>query len=282
MRVAAAGDWHRNAAWALSAIDAAAEAGCKTLLQVGDLGLAWATAPEGPKAFDRLLERHLKFRGIMMYFCRGNHDNVDFLDTLPFHPDGGRVVSDHIRHLDGDWVRIHDGDDSITVAGLGGATSSDRRQRQAWEREHNRPRSTYWDDETVSRAAVRRLFADDVPTRVDVLITHEAPTYAYRSGKLPFYPTSDPYYRYSTKVDAELIAATIKRLSPKAHFFGHHHQRLSLWDGQSDHTELLECLAADGSALGNVVVYDSFAERVSGLAVEPVRWVGYGKEDVDD
>lgn len=282
MRVAVAGDWHRNAAWALSAIDAAAEAGCKTLLQVGDLGLMWATAPEGPEAFGRLLERHLKHHGIMMYFCRGNHDRTDYLNALPFHPEGGRVVSDHIRHLDGDWVRIHNGDSSITVAGLGGATSSDRLKRQEWEREHNRPRSIYWSDEVVSRFAVRRFLEENPPSPVDIFISHEGPIESYRSGKLAFRKTTDPFYRLSAKADAIEVDLARRILWPKAHFFGHHHQRLSLWDGQSDHLEMLECLAADGSTLGNIVIYDSVAERVTGLAVEPVRWNGYGMEAMDD
>ncbi|MNW66159.1 hypothetical protein D3C74_446040 [compost metagenome] len=58
-----------------------------------------------------------------------------------------------------------------------------------------------------------------------------------------------------------------RSLRPKAHFFGHHHRRLSLWDGQSDHTEYLECLSQDGSVAGNAVVYDTISERLSGLQI---------------
>lgn len=262
MKVAVAGDWHGNSEWALAAIDAAHEAGCRVLLHTGDLGVGMPNR----RPYEQELETRLAERGMMLYFVRGTHDSHDAVHLLPRDDDGCRVVSDHVRMLEG-WMRLEDGDGSVTLAGLGGASSSDRLERIRIEKANHVPRTLFWPEEVVSRFTVRSFLDKDTPRRFDIFLSHDGPIEAYSAGKLGFRESRDPFYQPSAEGDAIEISMARRRLKPVAHFFGHHHKRMSLWDGQSDHVELLECLGADG-APGNIVCYDTMSQRITELAVE--------------
>lgn len=265
MKIAIAGAWHRDVAWGLRVIDAAHTAGCQFLLHTGDLGIGMPPGESDAAPYEEALDARLDEHGMEMLFCRGNDDNFDVLRDLPFHPEGGRKLTGRIRMLDGDFVTLTDGYGSVTVAGLGGGASPDWPERLQREENIGVSRTIYWPEEVVSRFAARRLMEENAGRRVDILISHEGPIEAYQSGKLSFLASQDLFYRPAAESDAIVISAVGKQLLPKAHFFGHPQQRVSLWDGQSDHIEYLESLAAEGSLKGNVVVYDSCSEHVKTL-----------------
>ncbi|GAA3704275.1 hypothetical protein GCM10023081_45720 [Arthrobacter ginkgonis] len=257
MLIAALGDTHGDLGWTNGSIRAAAAAGARLLLQVGDLGFGW---PGPGRVRDWLkLDAWAGRCGVEMVWIRGNHD----VAPVPGEPDGRGLLrqGEYIFHLpDGHRFTV----DGVTVGGLGGATSWDREWRREEEWRKRKPRTLWWPEEPVQEAAAERLAAGGP---VDLLLTHEVPT-----GVVVPYPhretEAEPFEGYSQQVDRDrgLVARARAAVRPRTHVAGHHHIRATLPvpDGG-----VVEVLGRDGDREGALVLIDTTT-----WTVEPLHWRG--------
>ena len=141
-----------------------------------------------------------------LYWIKGNNEAFDRVDAFR---NGTELIAN--LHFIPNGTRLHVG--PITVAGLGGTFAPTWYDTSAAELPRN-PR----DDKR------RHFVREEVESckslgRVDVLLTHEAPT--------PFWVTlpssSAPSKKWRRDVGKVAIAEVADALRPRLHCFGHHH-----------------------------------------------------------
>lgn len=214
-RVAFAGDWHGNTAWALHSLRELAAAGIDRIYHVGDFGL-WPGASGA--AFLRKVNHLAVELGITLDVTLGNHDDYDRFAQL--RPDAdGWLRTKHtpaIRFA----PRGHTWDDHGTrFASLGGAGSIDRNLRTEGR--------DWWPGEAIARSDVDTLAANVAAQdwdRVDVLITHEAPAGVERRGfpVLPRWVTPDvEQYCWEQRVT---LRHAVDLVMPNVLVHGHWHE----------------------------------------------------------
>jgi hypothetical protein len=169
------------------------------IFSVGDLGIGFSFDEEQNVKF---LNKEFKRRNINFYGIRGNHDN-----PLYFKGDD-RIVLSNFELIE-DYTIIEYG--GKTIQCIGGATSVDRTGRLEG--------LSYWKDETVD-------FVPDKCSKVDVLVTHTAPSYCFPQQ------FNDMVYGWA-EVDHNLIQDLTKEKKlmdeifsicrPAQHFYGHFH-----------------------------------------------------------
>ena len=161
-RVALAGDWHGNTAWAVRAVRKMAALlpadGPRVIVHLGDFGI-WPGA-EGQEYLSAL-DAALAAADAELWFVDGNHEDFTQLARLRPGPDGREQVTGRIWHLPrGHRWRWHDRD----WLALGGAVSLDRAGRTAG--------LDWWPEEEITPAQARSV-TDAGPA--DVMVTHECP-----------------------------------------------------------------------------------------------------------
>lgn len=161
-RIALAGDWHGNTAWAVRAIRKMAallpQDGPRVIVHLGDFGI-WP----GIDGRDYLsaLDAALTAAGAELWFVDGNHEDFTQLARLRPGPDGREPVTGRIWHLPrGYRWRWHERD----WLALGGAVSLDRAGRTAG--------IDWWPEEEITPAQARSVMAAGP---ADVMVTHECP-----------------------------------------------------------------------------------------------------------
>lgn len=179
MRVMVLGDTHGDSKWAVEVTRIAAEHGAKRILQVGDFGY-WPRMNLTPYA------THAEwFLGEIDWACDdyglvewividGNHDDHQSLAELDGQPDndGMRRLSRRVRYSPrGNIFKLED-----TVIGtLGGAASIDAYLEDAGlTLEHPEPYRRGWDWFPELEQPTQDI-VEGLSTRVDLLLTHEAP-----------------------------------------------------------------------------------------------------------
>lgn len=201
-RVMFAGDIHGNinhAAWVFST---AASNNCSHIIACGDFGY-WVHNKWGKKFVSEIARMADKY-GIQFLWVDGNHENHDILnDLLAKHGDSEPIPTpDHWVQWIPRGCKFQIG--SSTFMGYGGAYSVDRQNRIKGE--------SWWEGETLDQNHI-----DSVPlTKVDFLVTHEAPLGANLSYK-------DEIVE-SVKQRA-LISRLVDRVQPNRVICGHHHTR---------------------------------------------------------
>lgn len=141
-----------------------------TVIVCGDFGLPWAINTDGEYSKeDCYWIKWLKSRPFTTVFCDGNHENHDFLETLPtkkWHGGTVGVIAENIFHLKRGEIFTIEGK---TYFAFGGGESIDkhlRRQGVSW-----------WPQEIPSKeefmqAAENLLQMDN---KVDYVISHVPP-----------------------------------------------------------------------------------------------------------
>ncbi|KHL05400.1 metallophosphoesterase [Sinomonas humi] len=244
MKILIAGDWHRDAHWAVETIKAARQQGLRHLIHLGDLGVFWPSDyPELPSrtnrfgnayGFTRSLSEAVRDANIRFMFIDGNNDNHEFLAQLPRRR-GGRAEMMGLTYLPrGTRFRLG----RRRFGALGGAYSVDRRQR--------RHHVDWWPEEELTADDVRRL-GDG---RLDVLLTHEVPS----SVELPGLLRLRPETAAAVNRNRQLVQAAVEATRPAQMFSGHWHQRLTVHVPGSE--TLLQVLDMQ-RRLGNSVVLDT-------------------------
>jgi hypothetical protein len=164
-RIGLLGDTHSNPHWTAGyALGKFNREGIDTILQVGDFGI------EGREYGQRFLKRvnlTLEHFGQHLYFVDGNHEDFDYLYSIPLNADGTRTVRENITHFPRGY-RWTWGDRSFVA--LGGAPSVDRH----WRVFENAGVKSWWEQEYITDEDVDRTIAGG---HADVMVCHDAPQY---------------------------------------------------------------------------------------------------------
>ncbi|WP_433592642.1 metallophosphoesterase family protein [Nocardia sp. CA-145437] len=244
------GDLHGNTEHALKLVRVAAHRDCAKLFAVGDFG-AWEHTPAGRRYFD-VVNKAAKKAGITVYFLDGNHDKTSLLHELydeQRDDEGFLICRKHLRYAPRGHRWTWEG---TTFAAFGGARSTDKGRRLAWEERKaaqldkrrrygssKRPDTagTLWfpEEEMTDNELAELLAADSSP--VDVLLTHDKPRASRpkwnRKDKPECYPNQDR------------IQTVVRTLRPDLLFHGHLHVRytdtIAAGDGDWTRVEGLAC-----------------------------------------
>jgi predicted phosphodiesterase len=168
------------------------------LLHVGDVGIGFK-APGKQNREIELINNSFKKRNIKFLAVRGNHDDPSYFD--------GQINYSNFELLPDYTYREFNGEKFLFV---GGAVSIDRIKRV--------PNMSWWKDEEFT-------LKPDLIKKVDVLITHSAPSW---SGPFDKSGIASWCVKDSTLWDecvAERYAhdKLIVECSPKKHYCGHFH-----------------------------------------------------------
>ena len=201
-RVLFAGDIHGNTKHAVWVFQTAANNNCTHIIACGDFGY-WVHLPSGRKFVDEIAGMAQRY-GIKFLWVDGNHENHDILNgLLAQHGDTAPIPTPN------DWVQwiprgctFQIGDN--TFMGYGGAYSVDWMDRQEG--------MSWWRGELIDPDHVATLPF----TKVDFLVTHEAPMGAELS-----YKDDIP----SSVAQRELVSEIVDRVQPDIVVCGHHHTR---------------------------------------------------------
>lgn len=242
-RVAVVGDWHGNTPWINELLPYLARRGYTHVLHVGDFGVSGPGYHETAfaKTLQTLTERHK----ITVLFIRGNHDNPDYLDSLPvtLRPTD-YMEFDNLAYLHENNERIGYMSDGFLlthlgrkIMGLGGAVSIDR--------EYRTPGRDWWARETINP-----LFRDTAEgwvgeaDSIDVMITHDAPA----TAPLQLFPAFEARFKAASakacQDHRDYLQWIVERIKPQALIHGHYHRRTTgeghLADGTTFRCEGLE------------------------------------------
>ncbi|MEA5453876.1 metallophosphoesterase [Sinomonas sp. JGH33] len=251
MRILIAGDWHRDAHWAVETINAAHQQGIQHLIHLGDLGAFWPTDfPELPGrdhplgrayGFTRSLADAVRAAKMRFMFIDGNNDPHEFLARVPRSRSGTAELMGLTYLPRGTRFRLG----GLRFGALGGASSIDRAQRRSGV--------DWWPEEDVTANDVRRLGGRPL----DVLLAHEAPS----GVSLPFPYRLTPDDAAVAQRSRDFVQQALDATQPRLVFSAHWHQRLTV--DVPGTTTVLHILDRQRRA-GNSVVFDTRT-----LTVEP-------------
>lgn len=210
-RVLFAGDIHGNTDHVDWLFTHALNNSVDIIISCGDFGY-WPHYRHGEK-FVNKVARMARDNQIPFYWVDGNHENHDLLDVLV-----EKHGADNPIPMVNDWLLyIPRGCrfdiNGYTVMGYGGAYSVDWRDRHEG--------TSWWRQELVNEYKI----ADIPDEKVDILVTHEAP-----SGEKISYKDSIPI----SVRQRELILEIQNKVNPDLHVCGHHHVRENWQSGITD------------------------------------------------
>lgn len=258
MKILIAGDWHRDAHWAVETIKAARQQGLRHLIHLGDLGVFWPSDyPELPSrtnslgsayGFTRSLSDAVRNANMRFMFIDGNNDNHEFLATLPRRRGGLAEMMGLIYLPRGARFRLG----GRRFGALGGAYSLDRGQR--------RHRVDWWPEEELTADDVDRLG----DARLDILLAHEVPSSVAltQPGRLR------PDMEAAAIRSREFVQAAVEATRPALAFSGHWHQRLTTPVPGTD--TVLHVLDMQ-RRLGNSVVLDTKTLTIERFVQTPAQ-----------
>ena len=174
MKVYITGDLHGEKAFIESIPERCPELGSGDILIIaGDFGLPW-WSPDSEKSWeDKKLLNMFSNYNFTTCFVDGNHENFDYLRTVPYESHwGGQVqkIIDNVYHLCRGEIYTMNGK---TIFTFGGATSADKMYRT----EH----ISWWQEENASQAekdyGLTQL--ESLNWNVNYVITHTAPEQLY-------------------------------------------------------------------------------------------------------
>lgn len=200
MHILIFGDSHMNLGNLDNVIDYAEARGCSYLLSVGDFGY-WPHIEEG-RAFLHYLSERLKEKDMEVHFIKGNHDNHEYLATLP--QDEVSEVSPLVYYHPNmtTWVL-----GEYTFCAVGGAYSVD-----GWKRTFGKDK---WPNEEITNADIYA----SIGINADIIISHDCP----ESVDIDDYLDNkrDPM-TFGHRMKLQSIVDEIK---PKYVIHGHYHER---------------------------------------------------------
>jgi hypothetical protein len=257
-RIAVAGDWHGDTAWATRAVHQMGkllpQSGPRVIVHLGDFGI-WP----GLSGQEYLagVEAALAAAGAELWFVDGNHEDFSQLARLRPDPDGRERVTERIWHLprghrwrwgERDWLA------------LGGAVSLDRAYRT--------PSIGWWPEEEITRAQAAAVIEAGP---ADVMITHDCP-----AGVEHTFPPLPPWWPTAVlrRNDAHrsLLREVVLATRPGWLMHGHLHldyqRRVDLGGGPLEITGL----DRDGADHGNWAT----------LEVASMRWLHFQGKPVSN
>lgn len=240
-RIAFAGDWHMNAAWAVKAIDYAKSRGADAIVHLGDYGYTF------DRDFLEGVEQQLERCGLELGFVDGNHESFPYLHGYPVDPaTGGRRITPHVAHLPRGYRWEWGG---VRFLAMGGAYSVDRRHRTAGV--------SWWPEETITP----RQIADAAGAgTADVLISHDCPAGVAIPGiddrkTLPSW--LDPMEVVRSQEHRGRLRELTNQVQPSVVWHGHYHVQHRTVADLGYGPVVVNGLDCDGSSLAaNVAVVD--------------------------
>lgn len=240
MKILLAGDTHGNIDqfhylhWVMK------QHGITRGIVLGDFGL-WP-GPAGKKFLDDLKELCAE-DGITWEWLDGNHEDHTQIQQW-VREEGGYTrpykLSDHVHYLPRGYRFEIDGCRFMT---LGGAWSIDQ--------EHRLPYITWWPEEQITQADVRRALDSDEP--IDILLTHDMPADREAVLSLGFRMSS------GGEGNRRAISEVMYALKPKLLAHGHMHVRASCRVGDTQ----VESINCDGTGAASFIIIDTDDWRVS-------------------
>lgn len=251
MRVLVVGDTHSDArSWATVVTRAIATTTPDVVLSVGDFGY-WPDHPEG-RLFLKEVERSVAAVGIEVWFIDGNHEQHDRLEAGPSPVAVGRSIYHVPRGARWCW-------EGVRFGALGGAVSPDRDDRiEGWD---------WFAEEAIDESDLERLGG----ARLDVLVTHDAPSWCPLEGM----PSVSASVARDTRRNRRFLDRAVDATCPVLVVHGHWHvaHRCEM-DPSADRPSVLGLAAEDAPAsaflaLLEVAESGEGADRAVIWSVEP-------------
>jgi hypothetical protein len=208
-RLCFSGDWHMNTASAVQVLANARNEGAEVVIQLGDFGVF--SGPAGSH-FLATVDRTAGELGLDVLFVDGNHEDFDFLESIPLAPGGYRSLGEHVfhapRNLRWEWS-------GLRFCAFGGATSLDRPSRL--------PGVSWWPQESHTLEQLHLLTNDG---QTDVLLTHDCPAGVPIPGITHRMPTPawDPFELERAWQHRERFALAVAEVAPSLLLHGHFHR----------------------------------------------------------
>ena len=246
-RIAVAGDWHGNTAWATRVIRRISgllpQDQPRLIVHLGDFGI-WPGA-DGLEYLARL-DAVLAATGTHLMFVDGNHEDHTRLASLRRSPDGTARVTNNIWHLPRGYRWWWHGRQWLA---LGGAVSLDRAARI--------PGRNWWPEEEITH---RQAEAVVQAGPADVMVTHECPAgVEHEFDPPPSWWAPEDLRR--NEAHRELMRQIAVRVRPGWLMHGHLHRAyqrtVDIGAGPMEITGL-DC---DGSDRGNWAILDVVGMR---------------------
>lgn len=172
------------------------------IISVGDMGIGFKYTKEQEYKQAENLSNFFKERNIRFYGIRGNHDNPSYFKG------NDRIVFENFELIE-DYTVMEYGDKKIQF--IGGAISIDRTGR--------REGVSYWKDEKL-------IYNKKACQKVDVLVTHTAPSYCFPQGfnQIVYgWALEDAYLLGDLSNERAIMNEIFKTCQPSQHFYGHFH-----------------------------------------------------------
>lgn len=209
VKLAFAGDWHRNIRWLPKAFHYCAENGVNTIIHVGDFGYANPETNKSAYYYLRECETLCARYNITLLWVKGNHEHHLDLNALPLDARGVKPISPHVIHLPNGFRWEWEG---TRFTALGGAHSVDRSWRTEnidWFREELITIQEAY--ETVSHGETDVLITHDCPDRVRIPLRDAA-----------WIPEEDLKTSHNHQA---FLGRIVDEIKPKHIIHGHYHTR---------------------------------------------------------
>lgn len=208
-KVGLIGDLHGKAGYARDALHKMHQRGVVTVFQLGDFGLGWPGAGE---QFLGWVEAHCALLDIDLYVVPGNHENWEFINSLPF--ENGRCwLTQHVCVMERNARFEIDGRSFLALGGAPSIDYPDRRVGFSW-----------WPDEALTLRDVERTVAEGY---ADIMLTHDAPDGGTKKVQRI---VDNPNYSFWTRQGLayaaegrELMNIAFAGVRPKVFAHGHFH-----------------------------------------------------------
>lgn len=222
------GDWHQNTGYVKKLLAELSLYYVTDIIHVGDVGFMGKYRDEYVQFLDKLLTQY----DINLYFIEGNHEDYNWLGTLPIDDNNLGHVTNRIKHLPrGSQYLIQDKHYTF----IGGGVSVDQNIRIKDK--------DWWAEEEVTPT---QLVQYKQLAKTDVLVTHDGPS----SCTLPLPQTFfDPFLIHKSNLHRNILEEIREALQPSIIVFGHYHlphsRKVDL-DNKSVYFQALDC---DGTVL---------------------------------
>lgn len=254
------GDTHGNLRWVKFALWSFHERGITTIAQVGDFGI-YAQGDLFLKGVRLELEKY----GQTLYVVPGNHEDYDYIATIPVREDGWQHLRSNIllapRGHRWEWG-------GLSFVALGGAPSVDR-----WARVSNprKGQKAWWAEEAITPEDVAKVVEGGY---ADVMLCHDAPLRVAGIEKHikhnPFgFKPQDLEYADEGRL---LMDEAFKAVTPMVFVHGHYHTPIDEYvdnshiiglscDQQNFSTGVLDTETLAAEALDIRSDYDIYTKR---------------------
>ena len=237
MRILLVGDIHANRYELLRAMRYGKDQRVDRVFFLGDFGWKF----EQP-FLDRA-EYMVKETGLLVEFIDGNHEDFNFLYSLPVSEDGYRYVTPHVRHIPRGTILELDGKNVVC---MGGGASIDR----IWRVENE----SWWPQELITDEELfDAIQSSKAAGHIHAMFSHDGPVLPHGSNKFESFIQIADDIRLSN-ANMRKIHDLIYAAQPAFIYHGHHHSRFStvLDTGFGlVHVESLDC---DGSRINEMML----------------------------